>query len=100
MCGTCLHSSIYFRECSGEFVSFSIDLRNAFESVAHSYIDDTLRHIDLPSEFRIYVHNLYSSLSAHVFSKNWKTQSFVVFFKVILCHRSFFSLLSTLSFSH
>ena len=75
-----------------------IDLRNAFGSVAHSNSDDILRHIDLPSEFRIYVHNLYS-LSAHIFSKNWKTQSFNIKLGVFQNHRSFFSLLSTLSFS-
>lgn len=43
-----------------------IDLRNAFGSILHAYINDILKFIMLPQEFTAYVSNLYSSISAYI----------------------------------
>lgn len=57
------------------YMSF-IDLRNAFGSVAHSYIYDMLNHIKLPIEISSYISRLYSSLSGFVSTKDWSTPVF------------------------
>ena len=55
-----------------------IDLKNAFGSISHAYLKDMLKLIKLPREFTDYVSSLYSSISAHVFTKHWKTQHFSI----------------------
>ena len=49
-----------------------IDLKNAFGSISQ------LKLIKLPREFTDYISTLYSSISAHVFTKHWKTQHFSI----------------------
>ena len=58
-------------------VSF-IDLKNAFGSVSHPYIFDMLDYLRHPQELCRYVKCLYSSLSAHVASKDWNTSPFAI----------------------
>ena len=55
-----------------------IDLRNAFGSISHAYINDIMKFLKLPPEFTKYVRNLYSSLSALISTKDWKTQPFSI----------------------
>ena len=55
-----------------------IDLKNEFGSILHAYLKDMLKLIKLPREFTDYVSSLYSSISAHVFTKHWKTQHFSI----------------------
>ena len=55
-----------------------IDLKNAFGSILHAYLKDMLKLIKLPREFTDYVSSLYSSISAHVFTKHWKTKHFSI----------------------
>ena len=58
-------------------LSFS-DLRNAFGSVSHTYIEDILKLIKLPRELTNYISNLYSSITAYVSTKEWRTQPFPI----------------------
>ena len=58
-------------------ISF-IDLKNAFGSVAHSYIYDMLNYLHPPKEIVLYVKSLYSSLSAHIATKDWNTSPFPI----------------------
>ena len=77
-----------------------IDLRNAFGSVAHSYIDDILTfHPNLGVIFITSTPLYLLMYTLRIGKPDLSTSSMVVFFKAILYHRSFFSLLSTLSFS-
>lgn len=55
-----------------------IDLQNAFGSVSPKYIDDMLKFVKLPLEFANYFSNLYTSLSAHVSTKDWTTNAFPI----------------------
>ena len=55
-----------------------IDLRNAFGSILCVYISDILKFMKLPPEFTNYMNNLYSLLSAHISTKDWKMQAFII----------------------
>ena len=55
-----------------------IDLKKAFGSVSHHYIDDILEHIFLPCEFRSYTTCLYSELTGFIATKEWKTNTFPI----------------------
>jgi len=55
-----------------------IDLKNAFGSVSHTYIDNILEHISLPVEFRSYISSLYSELIGFIETKEWKTDPFPI----------------------
>ena len=61
-----------------------IDLKYAFGSVSHSYIDDILEHISLPVMFRSYISSLYSELVGFIETKEFSNPG--VSFKVTLCH--------------
>ena len=54
-----------------------IDLKNAFGYISHNYISD-IKSIKLLPQFTSYLTNLYSSISAHISTKDWKTQSFPI----------------------
>ena len=55
-----------------------IDLKNAFDSVSHQYIQDMLVYIRVPAEVLAYTRNLYSSISAYVATKDWYTPHFPI----------------------
>ena len=55
-----------------------IDLKNAFGSISHNYISDIIKLIKLLTQFTSYLTNLYSSISAHISTKDWKTQPFPI----------------------
>lgn len=55
-----------------------IDLKNAFGSISHCYLFDMLKHINIPSEVLAYLESLYSSISAFVSTKQWKSPSFSI----------------------
>ena len=55
-----------------------IDLKNAFGSIYHTYISDIIKLIKLLPQFTSYLNNLYSSISAHISTKDWKTQPFPI----------------------
>ena len=55
-----------------------IDLKNAFGSISHNYISDIIKLIKLPTQFTRYLTNLYSSISAHISTKDWKAQPFPI----------------------
>ena len=55
-----------------------IDLRNAFGSVSHDYIQDILEYVQLPKEVQEYISAFYGKLSAYIATKDWKTPRFSI----------------------
>ena len=53
-------------------------LYSAFGSVSHKYILDILSHIKAPLQLQQYIKNLYSSLSAYIYTKEWSTPTFPI----------------------
>ena len=55
-----------------------VDLRNAFGSIAHGLIHDTLEALKVPAQVRIYIRDLYSQLKATIRTKQWSFPEFSV----------------------
>ena len=55
-----------------------LDLRNAFGSIAHGLIHDTLEALKVPAQVRIYIRDLYSQLKATIRTKQWSFPEFSV----------------------
>ena len=55
-----------------------VDLRNAFGSIAHGLIHDTLEALKVPAQVRIYIRDLYSQLKATIRTKQWSSPEFSV----------------------
>lgn len=53
-----------------------IDLRNAFGSIAHNLIYDTLELLKIPLQIRKYIKNAYSQLNACIRTKKWSSSNF------------------------
>ena len=55
-----------------------VDLRNAFGSIAHGLIHDTLEALKVPAQVRKYIRNLYAQLKATIRTKQWSSPEFSV----------------------
>ncbi len=53
------------------------DLKDAFGSISHSLIDDTLKRYRIPENVQRYIHNLYSGLSGTVMGPGWESEPFI-----------------------
>ena len=55
-----------------------VDLRNAFGSIAHGLIHDTLEALKVPAQVRKYIRDLYTQLKATIRTKQWSSPEFSV----------------------
>ena len=55
-----------------------VDLRNAFGSIAHGLIHDTLEILKVPIQVRKYIQDLYAQLKATIRTKQWSSPEFSV----------------------
>ena len=55
-----------------------VDLRNAFGSIAHGLIHDTLEILKVPTQVRKYIRDLYAQLKATIRTKQWSSPEFSV----------------------
>ena len=55
-----------------------VDLRNAFGSIAHGLVHDTLEVLKGPIQVRKYIRNLYAQLKATIRTRQWSSPEFSI----------------------
>ena len=72
-----VHELIRHAKASQRTAHFTwYDLQDAFGSVPHDLIATTLTRFHVPHTIRQYIINLYNSISGHVSTRSWNTESF------------------------
>ena len=75
---TVMHEVISHAKSKSRTVRITwFDLADAFGSVNHELIHYTLNRLDIPANVKLYIKNLYGSLSGKIVSKDWMSNEFM-----------------------